>query len=178
MATPVPIPRYLQLAVKTDLDRRQIRQFIAAVRRAAPSGVLTTVQTVDDQGSRASVCLVHQAGQTLHRYKLPLTRDLLPNEVQRIVAAYAAVAPDLDFDVETSETRFEPTEAVGINDADTDQIARGTALAKAGHATWMHDRLAAGWRFGIRFSTQAKTHPLLRPWEQLPDRFRQPDLAA
>jgi hypothetical protein len=49
-------------------------------------------------------------------------------------------------------------------------------MAKSRHEQWMRDKLEGGWRYGVKFNTNEKTHPLLRPWEQLPDKFRQPDL--
>jgi hypothetical protein len=52
-----------------------------------------------------------------------------------------------------------------------------TALAKQRHEDWVRDHSNAGWRFGPVVDATEKTHPLLRPWDQLPDRFRVPDLA-
>ncbi len=52
------------------------------------------------------------------------------------------------------------------------------ALAKRRHAQWLDDRERAGWRYGPTLSLRDRTHPLMRPWEALPDRHRRPDLDA
>jgi hypothetical protein len=36
------------------------------------------------------------------------------------------------------------------------------------HAHWMSNKLAAGWKYGPQKSAIAKTHPSLKPWDQLP----------
>ena len=40
----------------------------------------------------------------------------------------------------------------------------------------MSFRTDAGWRFGTAFDAKAKTHPLIRPWDQLPQRYQQPNI--
>ena len=55
-------------------------------------------------------------------------------------------------------------------------LALCTALAKQRHTDWVRERTDAGWRYGVTFDQTEKTAPLLRPWEQLPDQYRRPDL--
>ncbi|RYD68677.1 MAG: hypothetical protein EOP83_00225, partial [Verrucomicrobiaceae bacterium] len=51
-----------------------------------------------------------------------------------------------------------------------------TAWAKRQHDQWVKDREANGWRYGTTLSMSEKTNPLLRPWDQLPEKYRKPDL--
>ena len=37
------------------------------------------------------------------------------------------------------------------------------------HAAWMKERIAAGWTVGLIKSDTHKTHPALRPYEELPE---------
>lgn len=43
-----------------------------------------------------------------------------------------------------------------------------TAPCSELHSHWMRDRIAAGWRLGEKKDEDAKRHPNLVPWEELP----------
>lgn len=43
------------------------------------------------------------------------------------------------------------------------------ALAKNVHEVWAQSRLSEGWRYGERRDDEAKTHPCLVPYEELPE---------
>lgn len=43
-----------------------------------------------------------------------------------------------------------------------------TAPVSATHENWMRDKLADGWTFGEVKDPQAKTHPCIVPYDQLP----------
>lgn len=171
------ISRYIQLVVKEALDKPGMAAWMRAVQDNAPSGVVASVQTTDDKGMLRSVCMVHQDLERKHAYRIPLTRDLAPDEVQKIVDAYAATDIE-NFDIETNVTSMDANARTQISITDEQNIAVCTAMAKSRHEHWMKDRLDAGWRFGTSFSIREKTHPLLRPWEQLPEKFRQPDMES
>lgn len=47
-------------------------------------------------------------------------------------------------------------------------LANPDAPASAQHDAWSADKLAAGWRFGEVKDADAKTHPCLVPFDQLP----------
>lgn len=42
-------------------------------------------------------------------------------------------------------------------------------LAKNTHDVWAQERMAQGWRYGARRDDEAKEHPCLVPYEQLPE---------
>ncbi len=48
-------------------------------------------------------------------------------------------------------------------------------LARNSHDVWAKQRLSEGWRFGPRRDDQAKEHPCLVPYEQLPESEKQYD---
>src|SRR5262245_58247642 len=102
METPLDIPRYIQLSVKTELEHAVVGLWYRCVRDYAPSGVVTLMQASDDAGRPRGVQLVHRTRGTTHCYLVPIGRDLNAGEVDAIVLAFAEQTPDLDFDVETS----------------------------------------------------------------------------
>lgn len=47
-------------------------------------------------------------------------------------------------------------------------LAHPEASDATSHENWMREKLANGWTFGLTKDQQAKTHPCLVPFEQLP----------
>jgi hypothetical protein len=48
-------------------------------------------------------------------------------------------------------------------------------LAKNNHDHWALQRLTEGWRYGPQRDDKAKTHPDLRPYQELPDSEKEYD---
>lgn len=170
---------HIRLTTKEALPPTLIRAWFRAVRDLAPDGTLITHSMVDDKGQPRSVALVNQhLADGRHAYLVPLARNLTEREAAKIVNAFAEAHDDLDFDIETSETRIALPDRTSITLDDERHLAIATAIAKKRHEDWLRERTDAGWRYGTEFSEEQKTHPLLRPWDQLPDRYRQPDMDA
>ena len=53
--------------------------------------------------------------------------------------------------------------------------ARCEASPEQNHANWIMHRLANGWAYGPVKDEQAKTHPLLVPYDELPPEHRVKD---
>jgi len=49
------------------------------------------------------------------------------------------------------------------------------APPSAQHEAWLEEKKAAGWQYGAVKDPDAKTHPLMVPYEQLPDSERRKD---
>lgn len=175
-----PISRFIALTTRDPLDPAQVRAWFRAVRVAAPNGVPTTVPVLGPKGTPTPVSLLHRQTEEAHHYLVPLTRDLGEGEGEAVVQAFAARVPDLDFDVRATSPDLAGSPAA-TPPVPVDQeryLTLCAAFAKRQHARWLKERTAAGWRYGPCVSLQRKTHPLLRPWDELPDRFRtiDPDL--
>jgi DNA-binding transcriptional MerR regulator len=64
----------------------------------------------------------------------------------------------------------ESTESVALAMADPERTA------EQNHQGWMERLIADGWQHGEVKDAEAKTHPLLVPWDQLPGEARRKDL--
>jgi hypothetical protein len=51
-------------------------------------------------------------------------------------------------------------------------------LAEMEHERYLDERLAAGWKYGLRKNEKAKTNPSLRPWDKLPKKEKDKDRQA
>ncbi len=178
MDEPLNIHRHITLSVKKPLEKKQIKSWFDCVIENAPSGVVATIQTTDDKGSPRAVKLVHRTMKGNEEYIIPLSRDLLPNEVDKIVESFSAKHPEIDFDIETNSNFTIALNRPNFSIDFDKHIALASMLAKHKHNSWMKDKTDAGWRYGLKISFKNKTHPLLLPWEQLPDTYKKPDLEA
>jgi len=176
MDRPANILRYIKLKTDELLEKDKMRGWFNAVKEHLPSGVIASVQTTDDVGALRSATMVHREVGGTHEYIVPLSRDLLDSEVEPVLDAMASEYPDLDFDLEVSSAQTGLlTEPENIKLADSKYTDLCTSWAKRQHETWLKDRTDSGWRYGPTMSTKNKTHPLVRPWYDLPDQFRKID---
>lgn len=177
MNQPIQIPRYVALVVESPLDHDNVKGWFRCVSDKAPYGVLTTIPTVDDKGEPQTVKLVHRETDKGHYYMVPVTRDLTDYEVERIVDAYADRCEHMDFDVEATVINPQPFEVHEPSITVEQQRYADLAVswAKRQHDDWVQSRIDDGWRYGTEMSIEHKTHPLLRPWDELPDRYRKVD---
>lgn len=51
-------------------------------------------------------------------------------------------------------------------------------LAREEHSRWSAQRIAAGWRHGRTRDHRRRTHPMLRPWDALPEAEKEKDRDA
>lgn len=109
-------------------------------------------------------------------YVLPLSRHLTPEEAEKIVTGYMAVSTH-DFEIEASSV-YDIDPGFGTDfeyDISFDNEAKNLLLSnimKHSHNQWIQDKMNDGWRFGLSMDVAAKTHPAMRPWDDLPDSYR------
>ncbi|GAA2356152.1 hypothetical protein Cme02nite_49200 [Catellatospora methionotrophica] len=65
-----------------------------------------------------------------------------------------------------------PRTGDGIETADDVQVE---SLAVTEHERWMDERVRQGWTYGDVRDEHAKTHPSIKPWDQLPESEREKD---
>ena len=174
---PVNLDRFIKLITKNELDKKDIGAWYRCVVNHAPSGIIRSFSIVNKKGKPKSVALVHRVNDNdLHSYLVPLTRDLSEVETETIVKEFAEIRPNLDFDIETHATTLHAMQYGTISLDAAKHLALCTAMEKQKHQDWMRERTDAGWRYGTKFDADEKTHPLLLSWDQLPDRYRSPDM--
>ena len=49
------------------------------------------------------------------------------------------------------------------------------APASANHESWMAEKIATGWKYGLTKNAEKKEHPCMVPYEQLPDEQKAKD---
>lgn len=171
----IKIERFIKLTVDKELDHDVAKKWFNCVKENAPSGVIKSINVVNDDGIPKAVSMVHR-GIKKHNYIIPLTRNLRDNEIESIVEAFSKIEPELDFSIETDETKISTEFETGISLDDAKHLALCHALEKQKHEDWVRERTDGGWRYGQEYDADEKVHPLILPWDQLPDRYKKPDM--
>lgn len=175
MTSPTFIPRYIKLVTKQPLEKDCVKLWYDIVKSHAPSGVMSSVQSTDDTGSLRSATLVHRELEGNNEYVIPLTRDLSSKEVKAIVDVYNDECDKDEWDIETSSSDAIDMAKVTMQ-FDEDKFENlCKEWAKHSHEMWVKERQDSGWSYGISISTENKTHPLIRPWHELPEKFQKVD---
>jgi len=165
---------HIMLKTREPLCGLDALEWYAMVKEYAPENTVYPYQY--NGNSVAMEYGVFHEEEFEHGYAIPLTRDLTGIETMFIVNAWEVCFPD-DFDIEVSNSY----EAKGLGDFqntieyDIDEDLKETAInamSKWDHNRWVDQKLSEGWRWGSYFSSQQKTHPALRDWDNLPESHR------
>tara|TARA_B110000503_G_C7006676_1_gene353881 strand:- start:283 stop:843 length:561 start_codon:yes stop_codon:yes gene_type:complete len=159
---------YILQRTSHHLTADALKKWYHTVELLAPSGVIAG----DDDTSE----LILSMQDKDYLYIIPLVRHLTEHEAEKIVNGYMRVTTH-DFEIETSnvyraDADFSHPFEYDIN---IDEDARETihhAMERQNHNAWIHDQMDKGWRFGINLDIAGKTHPAMRPWDDLPEEFK------
>jgi len=172
-----PIPTELNKFIRISLDdklsdseKRRWYKIVETFKVIAPRPML---------GTDGNVVLIHKKMDSRHVYDIPLKRDLTENEIKNILEQWDNYFKIKDFIVEASHGDIEKqkqmlSDAMVVKDDSYEQLCE--AIAKTQHTVWMHERIDNGWRYGEKPSSVSKTHPMLRPWHELPEKYKNIDL--
>lgn len=159
---------YILQRTAQPLNAEQIQKWYYTVGILGPEGVLAG----DDDTT--SLMLGMQLDEFV--YILPLVRHLTAAEAERIVEGYMRVT-EHDFEIESSNV-YESNADFGQPfeyDITLDEGARETihdAMERQNHNKWIHEQMDKGWRFGLNLDLKERTHPAMRPWDDLPANYR------
>ena len=150
------------------LDAGEIRRWYITVDMLAPDNIIMG----DDETN--SFILATQVDELL--YIIPLVRHLTEEEAERIVEGYMSVS-EHDFEIETSNVYranadfghpFETDYQISV---EAKNVLKD-AYARQRHNAWIQEKMHDGYRYGLKMSIEEKTHPAMRPWDDLPETYR------
>jgi len=159
---------YILQRTSNTLTSDQVKKWYYTIEMLGPDNILAG----DDDTN--SLMLGMQDGEYV--YILPLVRHLTADEAERIVEGYMRVT-EHDFEIETSNV-YRANADFGHPfeyDIQMDEGARETihlAMARQHHNRWIQEKQQAGWRFGLNLDLNEKTHPAMRPWDDLPSSYQ------
>ena len=170
--------KHIRLVLDDELKTPWPTMFWKTVEKVGPDDILHPIQTYDEIGKSITVFLRHyQDYNGDHIYEVPLNRNLTEEEAEKIVFVWEQLYDEEmgDFIIETSTpyTGGQQRKSELFSRDQFEELAE--RIAKENHNNWMKRRVDNGWRYGLRFNKKDKTHPMIQPWEQLPEEYRNVD---
>lgn len=159
---------YIQQRTPIILNAEEIQRWFFTVVMLAPEGVIAG----DDETSEFMLA----AQEEDYLYRIPLSRHLTAGETERIVEGYMRVT-EHDFEIEISNVYRQnadfghPFENEIIMDEGARDILQQT-YARQAHNEWIQEMMGNGYRFGLSMNITEKTHPAMRPYDDLPENYR------
>lgn len=162
---------YIRLVVKKPIKKIWEKMFLNVVTKIGPSSIIRPVHVLDEFGSSKQIHLRSYKIDDDFIYEIPLVRNLEEKESEEIIKMWVKFYKEGDFLIETS-TPYIDDETVAD---DSDDLISCCEKAKLKHNKWMRNKIKEGYRFGFVYSEKEKTHPMLRPWDDLPSQYKQMD---
>lgn len=170
---------YIRLMTTDELTQEQMDDWVDAVVQFSPEGVVTLEDAEDDLSGdnvwdEESDITADGVEGFPYVYTIGLARNLQPREAEFIVASWSQ-RYDGDFEIEISHLynhevdQQRPIE-VDMDDETLKEVAANAA--KMLHNRWVDEKIASGWRYGLKLNESDKTHPALRDWDSLPAEYR------
>ena len=159
---------YILQRTPTVLNAQEIRRWYITVDMLAPDNIIMG----DDETN--NFMLASQDKELL--YIVPLVRHLTEDEAERIVEGYMRVS-EHDFQIETSNVYRANADFGHPFETDYQRAVEAKnvlkdAYARQRHNSWIQEQMDLGFRYGLNFSIKEKTHPAMRPWDDLPESYR------
>lgn len=161
------MPKFISIAVAVgDYDKVVARKWYRTAIESLPNGVAISFAT----GEGNTSVMKRSKEEDKIVLTIPLSRNLTTKEVEKVKGCFSAVYRK-SFALDSSKIVVDTSDLFNAVEPEP-LIDLCTAWAKRQHDQWMKEKLAAGWRYGSAVSLDKKTHPLLRQWIDLPDKYR------
>lgn len=166
---------YIELITKQKLELPEIKNWYEIVKTFLPSGVLSSIQCVELENGNEPVLLVKQFDKDTreYSYKIPLTRDLMEEEVFPISDSFNDIIGDSFEYTIIASTLFSDEIQKDIEDNVLKKIA--VNIARYIHTKEMNKLLNDGWRYGIEDDFYEKVSSKLLPFDNLGSKYQNVD---
>lgn len=164
---------YISLMVDGMLPGEIANKWRETVQALSPNGILSSATImVNGQPKPSELYAVRKDAAAC--YVIPLSRDLLEDEAGKIAIAWSRTWKDGDFEISFSQPESSKQRKQEEINAVLDQLAEN--IAKLLHAKWAKNKAEHHWSYSPRYSAAQKQHPMLLPWEQLPDKHKRSEI--
>lgn len=164
---------HILLRVKKPLDKKTSVKWFETVSTIAPSGVVSGTNVIID-GHPSASGFYENPNANSYDYVVPLTRDLSEDEAGKIAIVWDRLWEKEDFVIDFSQHE----QAVARKKSDQQQVTLliASEAAKRQHNHWVNSKVNDHWSYGPRYNQTHRKHPMLLPWDQLSDVYRQQEI--
>lgn len=167
----------ISLYVPKKLSTDQAKIWYQTIQNCLPKGLIGATTLYANDSTKESSFYCQKISLSKWCYVIPLVRDITESEIHEVVKTWNNTYPVGDFLIDYSQkTTTEITPYKALDQNKIQEIL--DSWAKHQHSQWMSDLINKGWKFGVTLNTKQCTHPLLQPWEQLPNYARSKNIAA
>lgn len=161
---------FIKLVTESPIRKETVKKFYQTVQLSAPDGSTTMFEVLDPDNNPVHVPLVHRTlEEGKHEYEVPLVRNMTPDEIVYVVKQLESKLNEGDYLIETSTPTDEEccpeAEDIYMEPDVYEEFAE--RLSSRMHQKWLNERMETGWRYGEQRCDEQKTHPLIKPWNQL-----------
>lgn len=162
---------FIKILTDSELRKENVKRFYHTVKNNSAHDVIGSVMVEGPTGEPTPTLMIHRINEDgKHEYELCLNRHLTPEEIQNVAEKLNAYMTEGNFLLETSTFDDEccphmDDSGVYIESDVFNKIA--TVFAERQHNKWLHERMKNGWRYGQIRDDKQRTHPLIKPWNQL-----------
>lgn len=157
---------FIALKVKKPLQPENVKIWYRIATNFLPSGIVATQQYQDLENGNSSILLIKEFKNNFYYYKIPLTRDVLDEEIQPVIDNYTDIVEnEFKFEI-VATTLLDNVEEDIVQDLPINKIAKN--LARYIHERDMKEMLEDGWTYGIQDNYKMKISSELLPFENLP----------
>lgn len=159
----------ITLHVDQELSKSNIISWFQCARDNIGSGIVMSVP-VDGK----PVHLIKTKDSEGVHYAIPLSRDVTSDEVTKVIEVFAQCCScDFKVSATTSSLDYQVNPDVVVDHDPLHELC--AKWAKDKHENWRKGKEGEGWRYGPVASKANRTHPLLRPWDDIPSEYRKVD---
>ncbi len=160
---------YISLMVNGTLPTEMVQKWKETVQALSPNGVTSSTRIMVDGSPKETELYMKKNGNS-SCYVIPLSRDLQEDEAGRIAIAWSRRWEERDFEICFSQPESSKRRKHEQISTLLDQLSE--RIAKIMHAKWMKNKSDQHWNYSPRYNAAKKQHPMLLPWEQLPDKHK------
>lgn len=172
---------YIVLRTAERLKKDQIQLWYRCIKQIGPNGIIGS-EVVEAPNGLRNIVLSSRSelnGDTRsYIYEIPLIRHMEDSEVEKIISVWDTIYTQ-EYTIETGglgEYIMAPHQlSAGAIMGNTDFYILCDTLTKFQHNSWIDDKISKGWRYGPELNMNEKTHPMLLPWNDLPEKYKKMD---
>lgn len=168
---------FIKLESKVKLDKEQVKAFYTCVKEIASNMIYLITDkpitlTMKDATYVYCINLNMNVGNMQFQHLKDFVKQHFP-DCKIHMSGHEDKKP-LDYTDNIYGARMKDQTAIVPKDNDFWPTAC-EQVSKYHHNCWMQSKLENGWRHGIHYDMDNKTHPLLVTWELLPEQYKQID---
>lgn len=158
---------YIALKTPSELDTSIAVKWYNTVKTYGPENICAATEIVPDN---KQVRFYTRNDKKKHYYVIPLARNLVIDEANKLAEHWNKEFPEGDFEILWSQDQQLDIKHETIKEDVIKTIA--LEATKRTHNLWLNEKVANGWKYGSKLDPIKKTNPMCMPWDNLSEKYK------